>query len=311
MGELRNNVLDYLLYLAVRVFAMFVHMFPPETNYRTATWMGELVYRFDRRHRHRTVEHIRRSFPTWSEDRVQRVARDSLTSLVYLGLEVLLTARLITPLRWHRHVRLANLSEALRLLLERRTGVILVTGHYGNFELLGYTMATLGFPSVSVARPLDNPYVNDFVLGVRERTGQSILHKRGATASIEDVLAARGTLAFIADQDAGRKGLFVDFFGRRASTYKSIGLMAMQFDAPIVVGYGRRLDRAFHFEMGVHRIIHPQEWKDKPDPLRWITQEYTTALEQIVRTAPEQYLWVHRRWKHRPNGEPTSEDGIA
>jgi KDO2-lipid IV(A) lauroyltransferase len=311
MARLRNKVLDYLVYVALRLFAMFVHMFSPAANYRTAGLIGWLIYRFDRRHRHRTVEHLRRSFPDWSEAKIHHAARESLKHLVYLGLEVLLTPRLITPLRWRRHVRLANLAESLRLLLEGRTGVILVTGHYGSFELLGYTMATLGFPSVSVARPLDNPYVNEYVMGFRERTGQSILYKRGATATMEDVLAGCGTLSFIADQDAGRKGLFVDFFGRPASTYKSIGLMAMQFNAPIVVGYGKRLDKAFHFEMGVQRIIHPQEWADKADPLRWITQEYTSALEEIVRDAPEQYLWVHRRWKHRPDGEPPSEDGIA
>lgn len=311
MAQRRNKILDYLVYLAMRLFAMFVHMFAPATNYRTAGLMGAIVYYVDRRHRHRTIEHVRRSFPDWSEAKVRHVAKESLKHLVYLGLEVLLTPRLITPLTWHRYVRLANLSEALRILLERRTGVILVTGHYGNFELVGYTMATLGFPSLSVARPLDNRYVNEFVLGVRQRTGQTILHKRGATASIEDVLAARGTLAFLADQDAGRKGLFVDFFGRPASTYKSIGLMAMQFGAPIIVGYGRRLDEAFHFELGVQRIIHPHEWAGKPDPLVWITREFTAALETIVRAAPEQYLWVHRRWKHRPNGELPSEDGIA
>jgi len=63
--------------------------------------------------------------------------------------------------------------------------------------------------------------------------------------------------------------------------------------------------------MGVQRIIHPAEWADKPDPLTWITQEYTSTLEQIVRDAPEQYLWVHRRWKHRPNGELPGPDGVA
>ncbi len=311
MARPRNKLLDYLTYVALRLFAMFVHMFSPAANYRTADLIGWLIYRLDRRHRRFAVEHLRRSFPAWSEETIHHVARESLKHLVFLGLEVLLTPRLITPLLWRRHVQLANLSEALRLLLEQRSGVILVTGHYGSFELVGYTMATLGFPSVTVARPLDNPFINEYVMGFRERTGQSILYKRGATATMEDVLAGCGTLSFIADQDAGRKGLFVDFFGRPASTYKSIALMAMQFGAPIVVGYGRRLDEAFHFEMGVQRIIHPHEWADKPDPLVWITQEYTSVLEQIVRDAPQQYLWVHRRWKHRPNGESPDPDGIA
>jgi KDO2-lipid IV(A) lauroyltransferase len=118
-------------------------------------------------------------------------------------------------------------------------------------------------------------------------------------------------VAFVADQDAGRKGVFVDFFGRPASTYKSIALMAMQFSAPIVVGYGKRLGEDFRFELGVARVIEPHEWAGRDDPVRWITQEYTRALEETVRAAPEQYLWVHRRWKHRPKGEPQPEDGVA
>src|SRR5207302_3983874 len=99
-------------------------------------------------------------------------------------------------------------------------------GHYGNWEVLGYMLATLGFDTTSVARPLDNRYVNRWLLGVRERKGQRIIDKRGAMTDIAPLLDRGGTVAFIADQDAGRKNLFVDFFGRKASTYKSIGLLA-------------------------------------------------------------------------------------
>ena len=311
MARPRNKYVDWLVYIALRLVAMFVHMFSPAANYRTARLIGWAMWRFDARHRRLAREHLRRSFPDWPADRIDRVGMESFQHLVKLAMEVLLTTRLMTHWTWRRYVRLANLTEPIRLSLERKAGLIFVTGHYGGFEMVGYMMATLGFPSVSVARPLDNPYINEFVMGVRERTGQSILYKKGAAASMEDVLATKGTLAFIADQDAGRKGLFVDFFGRPASTYKSIGLMAMQFGVPIVVGYGRRLGEPFTFEIGVQRIIHPVEWAGKADPLRWITQEYTHALEQIVRDAPEQYLWVHRRWKHRPKGESPGPDGVA
>ena len=85
----------------------------------------------------------------------------------------------------------------------------------------------------------------------------------------------------------------------------------MTYNAPVLVGYGRRLDETYRFAIGIQRIIYPQEWADKDDPMLWITQEYTRALEEVVRTAPEQYLWTHRRWKHRPRGEPQPPDGIA
>ena len=97
----------------------------------------------------------------------------------------------------------------------------------------------------------------------------------------------------------------MDFFGRKASTYKSIGLIAMQYEVPVVIGYARRHggDR-FRFTVGVQDIIYADDWRAQPDPLRYITQRYTKAIEDMVRADPGQYLWVHRRWKTRPKGEP-------
>ena len=180
----------------------------------------------------------------------------------------------------------------------------MLTGHYGNWEILGYVLATLGFDTTSVARPLDNPYVNDWLLGVRERQGQRIIAKKGATDEVTTCSSRKGTVGFIADQNAGSKGIFVDFFGRKASTYKSIGLLAMQYEVPVVDRLrpaGRR-DR-FRFTVGVQDIIYPEDWKEQDDPLRYITQRYTKAIEDFVRADPGQYLWVHRRWKTRPKGE--------
>ncbi len=311
MGKPRNKYADYLQYIGLRIFAMFLHMFPWQANYRTAKIIGNLMYRFDRRHRQRAIEHLRRSFPDWTERRYASVARASLRNLVYLGLEFLFTTRLIAIGSWRRHVELKDLGETLRLLLEKKTGLIMLTGHFGNWEVVGYTMAALGFPSVSVARRIDNPYIDRYVIGVRERAGQRILDKNGASAVVPDILEQHGTVGFIADQDAGRKGAFVDFFGRKASTYKIIALMAMQYNTPVIVGYGKRLKEGYRFELGIQRIIYPSEWAGQEDPLMWITQAYTSALEQVIRDAPEQYLWVHRRWKHRPKGEEASPDGIA
>ncbi|HUS46558.1 MAG TPA: lipid A biosynthesis acyltransferase [Phycisphaerae bacterium] len=311
MAKPRNKFLDYLAYLLLRVFAACVRMFAWEANYRTAKWIGNLLYRFDRRHRDRALVHLRLSFPDWSEEKCRRVARASMRNMVYLGLEVMFTKHLITPSRRQRHIRLGRLSEFVRLAVERKTGLICLTGHFGNWEVTSYTLGAVGFRSYAVARPLDNPYVNDFILGVREHRGTMILDKKGATQQLTDILDAKGIVGVVADQDAGRKGIFVDFFGRPASTYKSIGLLAMECNVPIAVMFGRRLDEQFHFEVGCRRIIYPHEWGDKDDPLRWITQEYTRALEDVIRTAPEQYLWVHRRWKHRPKGQEPGPDGVA
>ncbi len=310
MAKARNKLADYLQYLALRLFGMVLLMFRVERDYRAARWIAEALWRVDRRHRRIATEHLRRSFPDWPAERVRRVARKSMHSLLFLGMEVLFTPRLITPKTWRRHIRLANMTETLRHLLKQQRGLILLTGHFGNFEVVGYTMATLGFPTVSVARPLDNPYIWDHMVRLLEKTGQSFLYKRGAIESVHGVLQRRGSLSVVADQDAGRKGLFVDFFGRPASTYKSIALLAMRYQVPVVVGYGKRLSERFEFEMGVGRVIHPHEWAGRDDELTWITQEFTRALENVVRRAPEQYIWHHRRWRHRPDGS-VAPGGVA
>lgn len=307
----RNPVADRLLYVAVRVTAMFMYMVPCKVNYVTARILGDILYRFYGRGRHRAIEHVRRSFPDWTEDRIKHVARESMRSMAYLAIEMLFTPKLITQTQWRKRIELVNMEETLRILLEHKTGAIMLTGHFGNWEVVGYTMAALGLPTYSVARRQDNPLLDEFIFGVRERAGQVILDKRGATARIPELMANKETVCFIADQDAGRKGVFVDFFGRKASTYKSIALLAMQHEVPIVVGYAKRLGARYKFEIGVCDVIHPADWADADHPVKYITQRYSAALEKIIRTAPGQYLWTHRRWKHRPKGEEQPADGIA
>ena len=180
---------------------------------------------------------------------------------------------------------------------------MLVTAHYANFEIVGYLLSLFGFNIYSIARPLDNRFINRYLYGVRRRVGQKIIDKKGAAELMEKLISSGATLCFIADQDAGRKGVFVDFFGRKASTYKSIGLLAITGNIPIGIGCSRRIGNRFFFEISVNRIIFPHEWADKDDPLKWVTAEYTKAIEQFVREDPTQYWWLHRRWKHRPRGE--------
>lgn len=311
MAKPRNKYVDLLVYAVLRAVASLLQALPLAVLYGSAALVADALFCLDRKHRERALGQLRRSFPDWDQQRIQRVARASMRSLAWLGVEFLLTVRKISPNTWRRHVRLGNIAEALRLMVERKTGLILLTGHFGNWEVMGYTMAALGFDSVAVARRLDNPYVNDWALGLREKAGLRILDKKGAAMEVDGILAGRGLVAFIADQDAGRRGIFVDFFGRPASTFKSIALMAMRHQTPVIVCGARRTAPRFRFEIDIERIIYPHEWAERKDPMWWITQEYTASLEAMVRRCPEQYLWAHRRWKHRPKGQDDPEDGIA
>lgn len=297
---------DYLVYLVLRFGAMIFQMFPIEWNLATARWMGHVWFRIMRRHRERALDHLKFAFgDQLTETERRRLALKSMQQMTMMAMEVFFTTRLINEWTWPRYVRLENVEPALEILTRRR-GAILVTGHYGSWELCGYVLATLGFPIVAVMRPLDNPYINSYLMDVRAKRGLQLLYKKGVSRSADEVLSQGGTLAFIADQNAGHKGLFVDFFGRKASTYKSIALLAIQHQVPIVVGYARRISPRFEYAVGVNRVIHPSEWAGREDELYWITQEYTRSIEDFVRQQPEQYLWIHRRWKSRPKDEAAS-----
>jgi len=310
LTEPRNKPADWLVYLALRLVAMFVHMMPLDLVYRVAGAAGNAWYRLDARRRGRALEHLGRSFPAWSARKLDDVARGSFRSMIYLGFELLLTARLITQWRWARFIVLPGNAEIARLLLERKSGLILISGHLGGWEIAGYAMAALGFEGYAVARPLDNPYLNAYLVGARQKRGMKVLDKRGAMEAMDRIFLARDYVGFIADQDAGPTGMFVDFMGRPASTYKAPALMAMRYNVPLAVGCGRRIDERYRFKMEFERVIYPHEWADKDDPLRWITQEYTAALERAIRRFPEQYVWTYRRWKTQPR-TPRPTEGTA
>jgi len=303
MAKPRNDFIDRLQYAGLRIVTMCLHCWPVELCLDVAKVLGNIMYIVDRRHRKRAMGNLRRSFPHKPDAELRTLARRSMQQLFMLFVETLFTTRLIRIDTVAKHVKLAQLGTTLKLLLEQNQGVIMLTGHYGAWEVLGYALATLGFETTSVARPLDNPYVNEYLLGVRERMGQRIIDKKGATAIVVPLLERNGAVGFIADQNAGTKGMFVDFFGRKASTYKSIGLLAMEFNVPVVIGYARRKQDKFEFDLGVQDIIWPKDWQQQDDPLRYITQRYTKAIEDFTAADPGQYLWVHRRWKTRPKGE--------
>lgn len=219
-----------------------------------------------------------------------------------LAIDVLFTPRLVKKNNWRDYSRFKT-AERAKWLMKEGNGMLMVAGHYSNFEIMGYMLGLFGYNIYSIARPLDNKYINKYLYDVRRRVGQKIIDKKGAAELMSELTSSGATLCFIVDQDAGKKGIFVDFFGRKASTYKSIALLAITNNVPIGVGYSRRVDNRFFFEIGVNRIITPQEWADKEDPLQWITAEYTSAIEKFVREDPTQYWWLHRRWKTRPKDE--------
>ncbi len=303
MKKPRNRALDYMVYLAVRLVVCVAQALSVEQSYRLAEGLAALIYRVDKRHRKVAMENLRLAFG----DQYSELERDQIVRGVYrhfcmMLMEILHIPRKIHPLTWRERIKLSGQGPTLERML-RGGPIILLTGHFGNWEMAGYLFGVFGFPSSSVARTLDNPYLERFLRSFRMRTGQKLIPKKGGYEEMLEVLQSGGVLSFLADQDAGQRGLYVDFFGRPASTHKAIALLAIEHNAPILVGYARRIGPGFRYEVGCEDIIEPGELTGTAEDVRLMTQRYTSALERIIRRDPEQYLWLHRRWKHQPKAK--------
>ncbi len=302
MKRLRRHIVWLLQYWALRVVQSLLMCFPIDANLATARIAGDLLYALDRRHRRIALRNLRASFPEKGEAELRRIARESFRHMIMVGVEVLCMPRLVQFNSFTRHVSLE--PGTLRAMgLIAGGPYLIVGGHFGNWEIATYFLSTMGLPPVSVGRPLDNPYLDRHIKRIREQPGQEILSKFGMTERAVELLRQGRGLAFPADQDAGRRGFFVDFFGRKASVYKSIAYLALHERVPIIVGGTYRVGKRFLYRAKAQDVIDPAEYDLSRDGAIAITQRYTKALEDLVRIAPEQYLWVHRRWKTRPPEE--------
>jgi KDO2-lipid IV(A) lauroyltransferase len=294
---------------------------------RTARAVGRLIPSMPKigpKYMGRATKNLTDAFPEWPQEKVRQYAVHSLEHLCQLGVEVTFVPRLITQEGFTRHLIFTEVSRGLREILSTRP-VIMITGHVGNWELVGYAISMLGFPMHAVYRPLDLQMLDDWMVSTRERRGLTLVSKFGAVKALPPVVQAGFPVGFVADQSGGDRGVFTPFFGRLTSTYKAIGILAMQMGASIVCGMARRLRQgeptpkgpwmdtpaqgqqfrstpespSLRYSMELVDIFGPDDWNAQPDPLFYLTARYRRAIEMMVRAAPEQYFWMHRVWRSR------------
>jgi len=277
-----------------------VQALPQAATLQLASGLAWIAFHVDRRHRLVAVDNLEHAFPgRYTPDEIDRLVRQIYCHFCGVLFEIIQLPRRINIYNWEEHLKIPRLGELVKWLLSGRP-VLIVTGHFGNWEMAGYVLGLLGFTAHAVARPLDNTYLDDYLRRFRESTGQKLLAKHGDFSKMQAILNHAGIIATLADQDAGQRGLFVDFFGRPASTHKAIALLALEHRVPLIVVGCRKIGEPIKYELVTEDFILPESYEGRTDAVKAMTQRFTTALERIVRTAPEQYFWLHRRWKHQP-----------
>jgi Kdo2-lipid IVA lauroyltransferase/acyltransferase len=195
-------------------------------------------------------------------------------------------------------------AEYQRLKSEGR-GIIIVSPHLGNWETLVFGWATYDAPMSYLARPLDNPLIEKLTVDLRTKFGNRPINKTNSVMAAARVLREEGLLGILADVNAHPKeGVFVPFFGVPACTSSGVALLAMRTNSAIVPMCGAWDEEKQHY-VGVHgRMIYPSDTGDRKRDILETTAAFTAEVEKLVRRFPNQWLWIHKRWKTRPPGEP-------
>jgi len=180
-----------------------------------------------------------------------------------------------------------------------------LSGHFGNWELLVFAHGMRGHPVHMVHRTIANPLLDRWLNALRARAGTRTIRKRHAARAVLAALHERGLLVLPFDQNSTRGlGVFVDFFGVPASTNAGLARIALRTDAPIVPAFIVREGRSARHRVHVLPIMQVERTGDPRADVVRNTQRFSAVFEDMVRRHPEQWLWMHKRWKTRPPGAP-------
>lgn len=254
-----------------------------------------LFYHLVPRQRLIAVYNLRRAFPEKSDDEILRIARGVYRNMGIMAAEFFDIPRLTKE-------NIGELVEAeglehCRKALEKGRGVLFFTAHFSNWELSAAAAALLIKPVVAIYRTLDSSLLEHLVLRVRSATGNTLLPKEHAMRTMIRSLRRNEMLGILIDQNmAWYEGVFVDYFGRPACTTTGLALLALHTGAPVLPGFLVRLQDG-RYRLVIGPEVEVTRTGDRAKDVLANTQRFTKVIEETVRRYPDQWFWVHQRWK--------------
>jgi len=260
--------------------------------------MGDLAFVVLANRRRMAMANLEQAFPEMASADRRRVCRGSFQHLGLMCVE-LCAAMTATPERILAGITLVGL-EHLKDAMAKHGRALVLTAHLGNWELLALAHRLTGVPTTVVMRPLDATWLDAMAERLRRRSGIELVDKRNALRPVLGALNRGRMVALLLDQNASRReGIFVSFFGRPASTSKSLAVLAVRTRTPVVPIF------IYRERLGEHRVeIHPffnvEATGDSEQAVAELTQRCAATIEAAVTVAPNQWLWVHNRWRTKP-----------
>jgi Kdo2-lipid IVA lauroyltransferase/acyltransferase len=266
--------------------------------------LGSLVFRFSGKRKKAAFTNMDIMFSeSYSSDQKKRVVKNSFETLAVSAMQsVWVTTN--TKERVHRLIEEEPKGlDVLKKCLAKKKGVFFLTAHYGNWEIMGLNHGLLGIsPLSSIVRKLDNPYLDTFVTKLRTTTGNQVFYRDDSLLKMVRELKNNSGVAVMMDQNTAKGGLFVDFFGVKASTPRAVAKLSYRMGTPVLPLFCYPTEKGtYKIEYGPELILKKSENKDQ-DILGW-TQQMQTFIEAIIQKNPTPWMCGHRRWKTRPPNE--------
>jgi KDO2-lipid IV(A) lauroyltransferase len=284
-------------YYTFMCFLLVIYLIPLETVFVISDLLGWYIYSVLRVRKKVVLKNLRIAFPEKSEKELKKIGLRTYQNFAKMVFEYsrfpFLKKETVLG-DWEIEGR-----EHIDWALKRGNGAVIVAGHFGNWEYMGACLAQLGYPVSFLVGEQHNKLIDDMMNRNREIMGIRIIHMGIAVRGVMKTLRDNGIIALLSDQDAGKQGVFVQFFGRPSSTHQGPAIFALKTGAPIIFASAIRLPR------GKHRMVFELLRFDYLDGITdkniyEMTQAYTTLLENKIREYPDHWFWMHRRWKRKP-----------
>jgi len=302
MGKRKSKTFQIVEYLAFYAAVAIARSLPAVALRVISALLGRLLYIAIPRRRDIALQNIKIAFgDTMSEKEMERLARQSCKAFFMTAVEMIRSpfrlegGRVVRDGRYKTE-HLEHLFQKAKMIHDGAGGCIFVTPHLGNWELLPYVSALIGIPLAIVMRPLDNPYLERAILSSRVGSGHLMIPKMNAMFSLQRMLRKGKSVAMLPDQSTS-KGLRVEFFGKSATVTPIPALLAISNGRPVVVVAACRTKDPYFFEGFLSEPIWPDPQGDEHSEIKRITREINLKMEEVIRRFPEQYLWMHNRWK--------------
>lgn len=293
-----SNRFNVLMFRMIRLLFRIIGLIPRKWAIRFANSLGLLWYGIDKKHRRITIENLSRAYGNEkSPDQIRELSKNVFQNIMQIPFEIGWSFSLNAD-NWHKHFRIEGLSK-IKSIYARGGGVFLLTAHVGNWELLPLFALIAGIEAHMIYRPLDFKPLDLFFLWLRTRYGGKVIPLRKATPKIVKAVENGELVVFLTDQSADwYDGVYVDFFGRMTCTNKGLAMMAEKTGTPVAPVFTAREGEQFYIEF--QDEIPMSETGDRIKDMEANTQAYNDRIENFIRRYPEQWFWLHRRWKHKP-----------